>query len=74
MLLLKHRKTKGDSKMVMDSNFICHLKNGYYAFKGAKNYLAIGEQLAYVFTLDLPVLFAVKRNNYVPFIFSCPIR
>ena len=23
--------------MVMDSNFINHLKNGYYAFKGAMN-------------------------------------
>ena len=23
--------------MVMDSNFISHLKNGYYAFKGAMN-------------------------------------
>ena len=23
--------------MIMDSNFISHLKNGYYAFKGAMN-------------------------------------
>ena len=34
-----------------------------YASFSAKNYLAIGEQLAYVVTLDLPVLFAVKSWN-----------
>lgn len=34
----------------------------YVGFK-AKNYLSIGEQVAYVLTLDLPVLLAVKSWN-----------
>ena len=34
-----------------------------YASFSAKNYLAIGEQIAYVVTLDLPVLFAIKSWN-----------